>query len=143
MKIIEKENIIYLDNYEFIIIENKQNYIRIYNENDSLYFDKSGNQKTNKELLELPMYANKKDGKWGFEDKEENVKVEYEYDRVTEFNEYGFAGIQKDGKWGVIDKNGEIILDPIYEFDNIQEPQFIGKYYQMKYDTGEIYYSGI
>ena len=125
------------------IIENKQNYIRIYNENDSLYFDKSGNQKTNKELLELPMYANKKDGKWGFEDKEENVKVEYEYDRVTEFNEYGFAGIQKDGKWGVIDKNGEIILDPIYEFDNIQEPQFIGKYYQMKYDTGEIYYSGI
>ena len=48
---------------------------------------------------------------------------------VTEFNEYGFAGIKLDGKWGVINENGEIIQDPIYELDNIS-PIFIGKYYK-------------
>ena len=35
------------------------------------------------------------------------LKVEYKYDRVTELNDYGFAGVVKDGLWGVIDEDGK------------------------------------
>ena len=37
------------------------------------------------------------------------------------------AGIKKNGKWGVINKNGEIILEPTYENNDVN-PTFIGKY---------------
>ena len=51
----------------------------------------------------------------------------YKYDEVTEVDEYGFAGIKKGGKWGVINSNGDVILEPTYESDELS-PIFIGKY---------------
>ncbi len=47
-----------------------------------------------------------------------NVKVSYQYDKVTEFNEYGFAGILKDKKWGVLNKDGSVLIEPTYNFRN-------------------------
>ena len=40
---------------------------------------------------------------WGHTDKNGNTVVSIIYDKVTEFNEYGFAGLKQNGKWGVID----------------------------------------
>ena len=73
------------------------------------------------------MYAKKINGKWGFVNEENKLIVNNEYDMVTEFNKYGFAGIKKGGKWGVINSNGDIILEPTYESDELS-PVFIGKY---------------
>ena len=55
------------------------------------------------------MYAKKINGKWGFVNEENKLIINNEYDMVTEFNKYGFAGIKKGGKWGVVNIKGEII----------------------------------
>ena len=86
------------------------------------------------------MYAKEINGKWGFVDKEGIVKVQNEYEMVTDFNEYGFAGIKKDGKWGVINHKGEIIQEPTYQI-TWQNPTFIGKYYQSEEWHGDSYYT--
>ena len=91
---------------------------------------------------ENTLFASEKDGKWGFVDKNNNVKIDYQYDKVTELNELGFAGIKKDGKWGVIDKDGNIILEPTYTIpEQNGEPYFIGKYYKVISGYEEEYYT--
>ena len=124
------------------VVENENNYIKIYNNQDRIYLSTDGQVleytdiKPNNEL-----YAKKQNGKWGFVDSKGNKIINYEYDFVTELNQYGFAGIQKDGKWGIINKEGKIIVNPIYELTKEKEPNFIGKYYEATYGNGEIYYS--
>ena len=124
------------------IIENKSDYIKVYNDTEEKYFDNNGKELTNVEVYKNnELFAKSQDGKWGYVDKNGNTKVNYEYDKVTEFNEYGFAGVQKDGKWGVINREGKLILEPTYEFNNSEIPSFIGKYYKVIYGFGEIYYT--
>lgn len=82
-----------------------------------------------------------KDGKWGFVNSNSNVVVDYKYEKVTEFNKYGFAGVKLNGKWGSIDENGNIVAEPIYSLDSSYEVEFIGKYYKVVYDYKTVYYS--
>ena len=122
-------------------IDVEDGYIRLYSENENKYFDYAGNELSAKDVFpNNTMYAEEQDGKWGFIDKNGNVKVENEYDMVTEINEYGYAGIKKDGKWGVIDANGQVVQEPIYELDEIS-PSFIGKYYKVDEWYGNAYYT--
>ena len=122
-------------------VEVKDSYVRLYSETENRYFDYAGNELTAKEVFpNNQLYAKKIDDKWGFVDKDGNLKVQNEYDMVTEFNEYGFAGIKLDGKWGVISQNGEIVQDPTYELD-IVSPSFIGKYYRADEWYGSNYYT--
>ena len=101
-------------------IEVKDNYIVIYNENEKKYFNKEGNEIKNTEVYpNNVLFAQQRDNKWGFVNKDGDMVVEAKYDKVTEFNEFGFASVQKD----------EI------------EPSFIGTYYQVKYGFGEVYYT--
>ena len=103
-------------------------YIRVSTGKDLYYLTVNGKKVDNKTVyLDNNIYASKLDDKWGFVDLRNNVIVPYEYDEVTELNEYGFAGVKKDGKWGVINSNGEIILEPTYESNEIS-PTFIGRY---------------
>lgn len=116
--------------------------IKIYNTETIQYIDYSGAQKQNTEVYpNNSIFAKKENGKWGFVGKEGNVVVEYQFDDVTEINEYGYAGVKKDGKWGVIDRNGNIIVDCIYEINNQENPNFIGEYYEVSYGNGESYYT--
>ena len=111
-------------------IEINDNFIRLYSEKENRYFDYKGKELSANEVLpNNKLYAKKINNKWGFVDKNGNLKVKDEYDMVTELNEYGFAGIKKDNKWGVINENGEIIKEPTYELESIS-PMFIGKYYK-------------
>lgn len=104
------------------------NHIRIVNNNEVNYFTLDGKKVDNKTVyLKNELYADCKNGKWGFTDLEGKVIVDYKYDKVTELNEYGFAGIKKNGKWGVINKEGKVILKPSYDSD-AEDPIFIGKY---------------
>ena len=111
-------------------IEVGDNYVRVYSENENRYFDYSGNELEAKDVFpNNQLYAKKISDKWGFVDKDGNLKVQNDYDMVTEFNKYGFAGIKLDDKWGVINENGEVILEPIYELEDYS-PDFIGTYYK-------------
>lgn len=122
-------------------VEINENYIRVYSEEESYYFSDDGKELTNKEVFpNNELYAKKINGKWGFVDKNGDLKVQNEYDVVTEFNEYGFAGIKKNGKWGVINSKGEIVQKPIYKI-SWKYPTFIGIYYQSEEWHGDSYYT--
>ena len=109
-------------------LERMDNYIKVVTSTEMYYLTSDGKKVDNKTVyLKNNLFASKSNNKWGFVDLKDNVKVPYEYDEVTEFNEFGFAGVHKDGKWGVINENGEIVLEPTYESDEIS-PVFIGKY---------------
>ncbi len=142
-----KNNITLLNNKMKIVcsmnnanIEIKDNYVIIYSEDEIKYFDYSGNEVAYKDLYpKNNLYSKKINDKWGFTDKEGKLIIQNEYENVTEFNEYGFAGIKINGKWGVINSKGEIIQVPIYEIQ-WENPSFIGKYYKVK-SWGQQYYS--
>lgn len=118
---------------EIVSVENAtlkkvDKYIQVSTVNDLYYLTVDGKKVDNKTVYyENNIYADKSGKKWGFVDARDNVIVPYAYDEVTELDEYGFAGINKDGKWGVVNSNGDVILEPTYESDEIS-PVFIGKY---------------
>ena len=121
----------------------KDNYVKVYSSTQTAYVSLDGLLKTDFEIFpDNTLFASEKDGKWGFVDKNNNVKIDYQYDKVTELNELGFAGIKKDGKWGVIDKDGNIILEPTYTIpEQNGEPYFIGKYYKVISGYEEEYFT--
>ena len=122
-------------------IENNKEYLRIYNDNETKYVSKEEKEITNVEVFtNNKIFSKKQENKWGFVDKTGQKIVDYIYEKVTEVNKYGFAGIKQDGKWGVIDSEGNIIVEPTYEL-NDNNPTFIGQYYQVIYGNGEIYYT--
>ena len=123
------------------IVQTEENYVKVYNDIETRYFDLEGNEKQNTEILaNNQIYAKSQDGKWGFVDKSGNVVVDYIYDKVTDLNSYGYAGIKLDGKWGVVNANGEVIVEPTYTFNTQTEPEFIKEYYKVEYGYGEFYY---
>lgn len=122
-------------------IEVHSDYIKLYNKKEVKYISKEGKILKNTELFKNnKIFADVKESNWGFIDKNGNKIVDYNYDEVTEVNEYGFAGIKQNGLWGIIDENGKIIVEPKYKLNDV-EPTFIGEYYQVVYGNGEIYYT--
>lgn len=52
-----------------------------------------------------------KDEKWGFVNKDGELKIDYNYDDAKSFRN-GFAAVCIDGKWGYIDTEGEMAIQP-------------------------------
>lgn len=125
------KEIVSMDNAIVKEVKDEKSYILLYSDTDFKYLDKEGNILTSQNLFENnPLFAKNINGKWGFVDKDGNLKVQNDYELVTDFNKYGFAGIKKDGKWGSINQNGEIVQEPTYDLKrNI--PEFVGKYYRV------------
>ena len=120
----------------------EDNYIKLSSTTEIKYFDLEGKEKQNTEIFpENTIFAKSQNGKWGFVDKNGQVVVDYQYDEVTEQNEYGFAGVKLNDKWGIVDKNGKIIVEPTYEINTEETPEFIGTYYRVTYGFGEFYYT--
>ena len=116
-------------------LEKMDNYIVVYSENERKYYNFEGKEISYKDVKPgNGLYASKQGDKWGFVDENENVKVNYQFDFVTEFNG-DVAGIKLQGLWGVINKNGEIILKPTYKlsWNNVK---FISTYYEISNGIG-------
>lgn len=127
--------------YQNALISDEGEYIKVLSGNNREYLDKDGNKQSSGEIFKnLKLLAYTENGVWGFKDRSGVVKIAAKYEMVTEFNEYGFAGILKDGKWGVIDEEGNIVLEPKYvvEFD---EPEFINQYIKLNFGYGFFYYT--
>lgn len=111
----------------------KNGYSICYSETDMKYFDQDGKMVENTEVYpDKKLYAVCQKDKWGFANSSNEIVIKCEYDLVTEFNQYGFAGIKKEDKWGVVDEEGKVIVKPSYELDTYYFPQFIGKYRLMQ-----------
>ena len=119
----------------------EDNYIKLVSDVDRQYFDNYGNIISNQTLFpENQLLAIKQEGKWGFVNQAGEIKVEAQYDMVTECNAYGYAGIKQNGKWGVINEEGSIIVEPIYDM-NVLEPEFIYRYGKQNAGYGFEYYT--
>jgi len=123
------------------VIYTENNYIKILSETDRKYINNSGKELSNKEIFtNNVLFANAQNGKWGFVDKDDKEIVEYKYDIVTEFNNYGYAGVKLNNVWGVVDSKGNIIVEPSYKID-WKEPEFISKYCKLNFGYGFEYYT--
>lgn len=105
-------------------------YIRIRTDNDYKYYNLGLEEKLNTEILSSnTLFLSKKDGKYGFIDKNGNVVVDYTYDDATEQNEYGFAAVKLNGTWGAIDKEGIIVKYTTCNLDNNYKIDFIANWH--------------
>ena len=86
------------------------------------------------------LFLSKKDGKYGFVDKDGKVVVDYIYDDATNQNVYGYVGVKKDGKWGSLDNKGNIVQEPTYDLDEYLKIDFIGRWHFGK-DVNMNYYN--
>lgn len=111
-------------------INEGKGYIKIRVGDEYKYYNFKFEEKQAKDIqASNTLFLNKKDGKYGFIDKDGNTVVEYTYDDAKEQNSCGFAAVKKDGKWGSIDSKGNVVLEPTYNLDNYIEIDFIGRWH--------------
>lgn len=117
-----------------------KDYLKFSKSDSVVYINKNGELVQNTDVYKnnkLISYNEK--NKWGFKDKEGNVVIEAKYNKITEFNEYGFAGIKLNDMWGVIDEQGNIVKEPTYKL--LDDPEFIKEYYKVDLGYGSSYYT--
>lgn len=120
--------------------DEQKGYLKIKQGEEYKYYNYKFEEKSEKDIYpSSTLYISKKDGKFGFVDKDGKVVVDYLYDDVTEQNTYGYAGIKKDGKWGTIDEKGNIIQEPTYNLEDHLKIDFIGRWHLGK-DINMNYY---
>lgn len=104
----------------------QKGFIKIYTNGEYKYFNFKFEEKQVSDLLtQNTLYLSKKNDKYGFVDKSQNVVVDYIYDDATEQNSYGYAGVKKDGLWGSIKKNGTLAKETVVNLDNSIYVDFI------------------
>lgn len=97
------------------------------------YYNFKFEKKQPKDILTTnTLYLVKKDGKYGYEDKDGKVIVEPIYEEATEQNIYGYAAIKQNGKWGCIDKKGTVVIEPAYDLTDYPKIDFIGTWHLAK-----------
>ncbi len=57
----------------------------------------------------------RKDGKYGFVDDQNRLRIANRYDSIKSFHE-GFAGIKLLGRWGFVDKSENLRIQPVYDW---------------------------
>lgn len=86
------------------------------------------------------LFLSKKDGKYGYVDKDGKVIVDYIYDDAMEQNDHGYAAVKKDGRWGSIDTKGQVSQEPTYNLDEYLLIDFIGRWH-LGLDVNMNYYN--
>lgn len=119
----------------------EKGYIRIRTNDEYKYYNFKFEEKNVTELLNTnTIFLSKKDGKYGYVDKDGKVIVDYIYEDAKEQNSYGYAAVKKDGKWGAIDKNGSEVSECKYDLENNVIIDFIGEWH-IGEDANSFYYT--
>ncbi len=122
-------------------LDEEKGYIELkQNQEDKYYNFKFEEKKISEIYTNHTLFKSKKDGKYGFVDKDGKVVVDYQFDDATKQNTYGYAAIKKDGKWGAINSNGEIVQEPTYDLEDYLKIDFIGRWHLGK-DINMNYYN--
>ena len=108
----------------------EKGYIEIKQDEGYKYYNFKFEEKKESDIFTSnTLFISKKDGKYGFVDKDGKIVIDYIYDDVSKQNEFGFAGIKKDGKWGSVDRNGKIVQEPTYSLEDNLQIDFIASWY--------------
>ena len=111
-------------------INSKLGYIKVRVGEEYKYYNFKLEEKSNKDLFTTNnLFLSKKNGKYGFVDKNDVVIVDYIYDDATEQNSFGYAAVKKDGKWGCIDQDGAVVVKPSLELSQNVVVSFIGTWH--------------
>jgi hypothetical protein len=111
-------------------INQEKGYIKVYTNNEYKYYNFKFEEKKSSDILTSNnLFLSKKDGKYGYVNKEGKVIVDYIYEDETEQNSCGFAAVKKDGVWGSINKVGAVELEPSVNLDSNIYTTFIGKWH--------------
>ena len=111
-------------------INQEKGYIKVYTNNEYKYYNFKFEEKKSSDILTAnSLFLSKKDGKYGYVNKDGKVVVDYIYEDGTEQNSCGFAAVKKDGLWGSINKIGAIELEPSVDLDSNIYTTFIGKWH--------------
>ena len=122
-------------------VNSERSYISIWTEEGYKYYKPNGEQKSEQDIFnQNNLFLSKKDDKYGFIDKDGNVKVDYIYDDARVQNAFGYMAVKKDGLWGSLDKNGNIISNTKYDLEENLLIDFIGEYHLGK-DLNLMYYT--
>ena len=105
-------------------------YMKVKTGTEEKYYNFKFEVKDIKDVLSTnTLFVSKKDGKYGFVDKDGKVVVDYIYEEALEQNKYGFAAVKKNGLWGSIDKDGKVVQEPKYKLTNNLIVDFLGKWH--------------
>lgn len=119
----------------------EKGYMKVRIDSDYKYYNFKFEEKKNTEILtNNTLFLSKKDGKYGYVDKNNIVVVSYIYDDATEQNDSGFVAVKKDGKWGTIDSQGKTIVEPTLTLENNPIVDFIGQWHLAE-DLNANYYT--
>ncbi len=111
-------------------VNESKGYIRVQTKDSYKYYNfKFEEISSSSVLTSNTLFLSKKDGRYGFVDKEGKVVVDYIYDDATEQNSSGYAGVKQDGLWGSIDAKGNVIVNPEYNLDNNSKIDFIDRWH--------------
>lgn len=104
-------------------------YIRAKIGDEYKFFNLKFEEKNNRDVYpNNTLFVAKNDGKFGLVKKDGTLVVSYQYEDITEQNEYGYVAVKKDGKWGVIDQYGNDAVGPKYTIDDETEICVVGKW---------------
>lgn len=111
-------------------VNNEKGYISIRVGGEQKYYNFKFEEKQAKDIFtDHTLFLSKKDGKYGYKDKDGNLVVDYIYDDATEQNDYGYCSVKKGNVWGSLNKDGNISLEPSINLDNNLIVDFIGKWH--------------
>lgn len=125
----------------FIELNENKGYIKLRVDDEYKYYNFKFEEKSEKDIFpSRTLFLSKKDGKYGYVDKDGKVIVNYIYDDAMEQNDYGFSAVKKDGKWGSVDSKGNVTQEPTYNLDEYLLIDFIGRWHFGK-DINMNYYN--
>lgn len=111
-------------------INTEKGYIKVYANDEYKYYNFKLEEKSSSDILTSnTLFLSKKDGKYGYVNKNGDVVIDYIYDDGTEQNSCGYAAVKKDGVWGSIDKAGVVSKEPSVNLDNSIYIDFIGDWH--------------
>ena len=117
-------------------------YIRMNVDNQYKLVNLKFEEKSNRDAFpNNTLFTAKNDEKYGLVNKDGTLVVQYQYDDITEQNEYGFVAVKKDGKWGVMDVTGNIVIAPTYKL-SWDDTSFLTQYYEIISNLGLPVYCG-
>lgn len=113
-----------------IELNETKGYLKLRIEDNYKYYNFKFEEKEEADIFpNRTLFLSKKDGKYGYVDKDGKVIVDYIYDDAIEQNDYGYSAVKKDGKWGSIDTKGQVVQEPTYNLDDYLLIDFIGRWH--------------
>lgn len=110
-------------------LNTEEGYMKLKIDDEYKYYNFKFEEKLALEVSTGTLFLSKRDGKYGFVNKNGDVVVDYIYDDATEQNKYGYVAVKKDGLWGSINSEGKVVIEPTYNLDKNLLIDFMGKWH--------------